>query len=73
LKVIEIINNYWDTSEKVPKAFFHTPGESWFWTGHGIMIKEKLIVFLMKVRGIQTGLGFESFSWSVVSLDTPRL
>lgn len=40
-------------------------------TGHGIMVKDKLIVFLMKVRGVQTGLGFESFGWSAVLISNP--
>jgi hypothetical protein len=65
------IKYFWDTSEKEPQAFFHTPGKSWFWTGHGTMIKEKLLIFLMKVREVKTGLGFESFGWSVVLISNP--
>jgi len=65
------IKYYWDKTEKVPKAFFHTSGNSWFWTGHGAMIKDKLLVFLMKVREVKTGLGFEVFGWSAVLISNP--
>lgn len=57
---------YWDKSKKEPEAFFHTPGNFWFWTGHGTMIKNKLLVFLMKVHEVPSGLGFEVFGWSAV-------
>jgi len=35
------------------------------------MIKDKLIVFLMKVREVKTGLGFEAFGWSAVLIANP--
>ncbi|MBD0288668.1 MAG: DUF4185 domain-containing protein, partial [Flavisolibacter sp.] len=43
-----------------------------FWTGHGVMIKDKLIVFLMKVHGIKTGLGFEAYGWCAVLISNPN-
>ena len=65
------IKYYWDKSGKEPQAFFHTPGNFWFWTGHGVMIKDQLLIFLMKVREVKTGLGFESFGWSAVLISNP--
>ena len=65
------IQYYWDKSGKEPQAFFHTTGNFWFWTGHGVMIKDKLIIFLMKVREVKTGLGFEAFGWSAVLISNP--
>ena len=65
------IKYYWDKSGKEPQAFFHTPGKFWFWTGHGVMVKDQLLVFLMKVREVKTGLGFESFGWCAVLISNP--
>jgi hypothetical protein len=62
---------YWNKSNKQPKAFFSTHGKFWFWTGHGVMVKDKLIIFLMKVRAIKTGLGFETFGWYAVLVSNP--
>jgi len=63
---------YWDQSEKSPQSFFHIPGEFWFWTGHGVMIKDKLIIFLMKEKAVNTGLGFESCGWYAVLISNPN-
>lgn len=65
------ITFYWDRSGKKPEAFFHTSGEFWFWTGHGAMIKDRLIVFLLKVHKIKTGLGFETAGWYVALISNP--
>jgi hypothetical protein len=66
------INYYWDQSNKKPQAFFHRPGKFWFWTGHGVMLRDKLLIFLMKIHGVKTGLGFEAFGWSAVLVSNPR-
>lgn len=62
---------YWDRSKKKPGAFFHLPGKTWFWTGHGIRIKDKLLIFLMKERSVKTGLGFEAIGWYAVLIANP--
>ena len=66
------VRYYWDKSEKSPQSFFHIPGEFWFWTGHGVMIKDKLIIFLMKEKAVNTGLGFESCGWYAVLISNPN-
>ena len=63
---------YWNQSKKEPEAFFHTAGNFWFWTGHGTMIKDKLLVFLMKVHEVPSGLGFEVFGWNAVLIANPQ-
>jgi len=65
------IKFYWDESKKKRQAFFHIPGNFWFWTGHGVMIKDKLIIFLLKEHSIKTGIGFESFGWHAVLISNP--
>lgn len=62
---------YWDKSNKKPGAFFNLPGKSWFWTGHGTMIKDKLLIFLIKERAVKTGLGFEAIGWYAVLVSNP--
>jgi Domain of unknown function (DUF4185) len=66
------IKFYWDNFSKESQAFFHLPGKFWFWTGHGIMIEDKLIVFLMKEKGVKKGLGFEAFGWYAVLISNPN-
>jgi len=62
---------YWNRSGKDPKDFFGQPGKGWFWTGHGIMIKDKLLIFLIKEHSVKTGLGFEAIGWSAVLISNP--
>jgi hypothetical protein len=62
---------YWDTTGRLPRDFFYKPGNNWFWTGHGIMVKDKLLVFLMNVQAINTGLGFEVSGWTAVLVENP--
>lgn len=62
---------YWDRSGKKPKDLFWLPGKGWFWTGHGIMVKDKLLVFLMKEYRTKKGLGFEAKGWYAVLISNP--
>lgn len=62
---------YWSESKKKPQAFFKARGNFWFWTGHGIMLKDKLLLFLIKEHGKKTGIGFEAFGWSAVLISNP--
>ncbi len=65
------IKFYWDKSRKKPRAFFHVPGRFWFWTGHGVRIKDKLLIFLLKEHGIKSGIGFEACGWYAVLISNP--
>ena len=66
------VKYYWDQSKKEPDSYFQTKDDTWFWTGHGVMIREKLVVFLMKVRSVNTGFGFEAYGWCAVLISNPR-
>lgn len=62
---------YWKGNKKKPKAFFEIPGKTWFWTGHGTMINEKLVVFLFEEKASNEGLGFETVGWHVAVIENP--
>ena len=66
------IQYFWDTTGKDPQSYFHLPGKTWFWTGHGALVKDKLIIFLMHMREVKTGLGFEAFEWYAVLISNPH-
>lgn len=67
----ELTYYYKGTNEK-PDDYFKVPGENWFWTGHGIVIKDKLVVFLIEEMPINTGIGFEAVGWYVAIIDNPN-
>ncbi|HNU89184.1 MAG TPA: DUF5005 domain-containing protein [Ferruginibacter sp.] len=62
---------YWNRSKKKPRAFFHLPGKFWFWTGHGVRIKDKLLIFLIQEQEVKTGIGFEAVAWYAVLIANP--
>ncbi len=63
---------YWGTEPQgTPIAFFPDSGEVRYWPGHGIRIRDRLLLFLMEVHGIPTGLGFEVADWRAVSISNP--
>ncbi|MFN2501747.1 MAG: DUF4185 domain-containing protein [Pyrinomonadaceae bacterium] len=65
------IKYYWKPTKRGHEAFFSIPGKNWFWPGHGTMIRDRLIIFLFQLRGVNTGLGFEAFSWYAVLVSNP--
>ena len=65
------ISFYYKGSQKKPKSFFELPGKTWFWTGHGTLIKDKLIVFLIEEKRTKAGIGFEAIGWYVAIIDNP--
>jgi hypothetical protein len=62
---------YCKGSQKEPKSFFELPISNWFWTGHGVMVEDKLIVFLLEEKSTKKGIGFEAVGWYVVIIDNP--
>lgn len=62
---------YWNRLKKKPRDFFYLPGKSWFWTGHGVKIRDKLLLFLMKEHATKKGLGFEAIGWYAVLISNP--
>jgi hypothetical protein len=62
---------YWKGENDKPKSFFELPGETWFWTGHGIVLNGKLVIFLFEEKSTTEGLGFETVGWTVAIIDNP--
>jgi hypothetical protein len=60
------IHFYWRTRGSKPESFFPEKNGIWYWPGHGVVVGEKLLIFLMAVRPVSTGLGFESAGWNAV-------
>lgn len=65
------IKFYWRTNNSKPASFFAETGKTWHWPGHGIRLGDKLLIFLMRIRSVKTGLGFDSSGWSAVLIDNP--
>jgi len=66
------IQFYWKTApDGKPAAFFPDAGKDRFWPGHGIRIRDRLLLFLMKVRTTTSGLGFEVCDWKAVLVSNP--
>ncbi len=61
----------WGGSHDKPESFFRESGKVWHWPGHGVRLGKTLLLFLMKVRAVKTGLGFEVFGWQAVTIDNP--
>ncbi|UCF18632.1 MAG: DUF4185 domain-containing protein [Gemmatimonadota bacterium] len=63
---------YWgEATEGGPGPFFPNRGNEWFWPGHGVRLDDRLLLFLMRVRGSGGGLGFESAGWDAVMVSNP--
>ena len=66
------IEFHWKTDGNgQPEAFFPDRDGDRFWPGHGIVLRDRLILFLMRVRGTPAGLGFEVYDWDAVMVMNP--
>ena len=65
------IKFYWGNKKRKPASFFPESRNLWYWPGHGIRIGKTLLIFLMQVRGSNTGLGFEVFGSQAIAIDNP--
>ncbi len=66
------IHFYWkSTQDGSPSAFFPDAGKERFWPGHGIRIRDRLLVFLVRVGTIPDGLGFEVRGWQAALIRNP--
>jgi len=54
-----------------PADFWRRKDEGWYWPGHGIRLGDRLIVFRVLQRAVETGLGFEAAGWDAVVIDNP--
>jgi hypothetical protein len=66
------ISFYWgNDAEKQPSSYFPNHGDDFFWPGHGIRLGSTLTIFLMRVRKVNEGLGFNVCGWNAVKIDNP--
>lgn len=63
---------YFKGTKQKPDDYFKVSGENWFWTGHGILIMDKLVVFLIEETSTDKGIGFEAIGWYVAIIDNPN-
>jgi hypothetical protein len=66
------LSYFWNQSKNKPRSFFHREDKYWYWPGHAVMIKERLLIFLMKEHEVKEGLGFESIGWDAVLISNPQ-
>ncbi len=63
---------FWKTgADQSPAAFFPDAGKDRFWPGNGIRLRDRLLIFLMRVKSTATGLGFEVCGWEAVLVQNP--
>jgi hypothetical protein len=65
------IKFYWGRKAGRPASFFPETETEWYWPGGASMVKGHLILFLMRVRAVTGGLGFEAFGSAAVLIDNP--
>jgi Domain of unknown function (DUF4185) len=62
---------YWGSDGKNPTSFFAEQDDVWSWPGDGIRVGPILLVFLMRIHGTSTGIGFEGVGWDAVVVANP--
>ena len=66
------IQYYWgNTPDNQPEALFRRQDDRWYWPGHGLLVKDRLILFFNRLRASDAGLGFESDGWNAVMVMNP--
>jgi hypothetical protein len=65
------IRFYWGDKGSRPESFFPGNGNVRYWPGHGLLLGDKLLLFLMEVHHVEGGLGFEVRGWSAVLVSNP--
>ena len=63
---------YWNDQANQPAAFFKREGNGWYWPGHGTVIGDRLLLFMMKIAPDSMGLGFKIEGWDAVLISNPH-
>jgi hypothetical protein len=63
---------YWQETDGAPSSFFRSEGEVLLWPGGGLLVDDRLLVFLMRIRNAKTEMGFAVDGWSAVLIDNPQ-
>jgi hypothetical protein len=62
---------YWGGEAGEPASFFPDGDDLWYWPGAGVRLDSTLLLFLMKVRPSDEGLGFEVSGWTAALVSNP--
>jgi hypothetical protein len=62
---------YYKGTNQKPEDYFVATGKNWFWTGNGISIMDKVVIFLIEETSTNSGMGFEAVGWHVAVIDNP--
>ncbi|MEO2049132.1 MAG: DUF5005 domain-containing protein [Pirellulales bacterium] len=61
-----------EKQDGTPTSFFRLQGEDNYWPGGGLMLDQKLLLFLIRVRNSNVGLGFSVVGWGAVLIANPQ-
>jgi hypothetical protein len=63
---------HWGTTPTgAPDALFPNRNGERLWFGNGVRVKDRLVLFLARIRSTNTGLGFESVGWTAFLVENP--
>jgi len=62
----------WRYQDSTPTSFFPERGKEWFWPGHGTMISDRLLLFLMRIGTDESLLGFRATGWDALLVENPQ-
>ncbi|MEW6265086.1 MAG: DUF4185 domain-containing protein [Thermodesulfobacteriota bacterium] len=62
---------YWGRRDGRAASFFGESGPNWFWPGHGVRLKDRLLIFLMEICPGAGPLGFEGCGWAAAMIANP--
>ncbi|MFO7965334.1 MAG: DUF4185 domain-containing protein [Desulfobacterales bacterium] len=60
---------FWKTKKNAPADFFSSNAGDWFWPASGILIQNRLLVFLMQIEKADNAFGFNVKGWKAVLID----
>jgi hypothetical protein len=61
----------WRTTNGQATSFFPEKAGHWFWPLGGLMLRTRLVLFLLEEQAVSTGLGFQSVGTKVVFVTNP--
>jgi hypothetical protein len=61
-----------EKQDGTPSAFFRSEGDVYYWPGGGLMLDQKLLLFLMRIRNSDARLGFSVVGWGAVLVANPQ-
>lgn len=66
------MKSYWGRAgDGTPTAFVADEADERHWFGSGVKVADRLVLFLSRIRGTNTGLGFESAGWAAHMVENP--